>query len=128
MLDETDPVPSDVITFAKAAFSWRTIDAELAAQLDSAPVGVYSSALREMSIEAGPWMLYVAYDESTGRLLGQIAPQSTYSVELHTCGALLSVDSDVWGRFEADGVQAGPVSMVLHFTEGTVVTTKWVVL
>jgi hypothetical protein len=29
-LEQSDPVPPDVIEFAKAALSWRTIDAELA--------------------------------------------------------------------------------------------------
>lgn len=133
-LAESDPVPQDVTSFAKAAFSWRTIEAELA-ELDydsvdeDLPAGVRSSTTARMvSFQAGQWMLDVEYDEASGRLLGHISPQASYAIELHSSGALFTVESDEFGRFEADGVRPGPVSMILRFTDGTVIKTQWVVL
>jgi hypothetical protein len=133
-LSESDAVPSDVISFAKAAFSWRTIDAELA-ELDydsveeDVPAGVRSAATARMiSFQAGQWMLDIEFDESAGRLLGHISPRAEYTVELHSAGALFTVQSDEMGRFEAEGVRPGPVSMILSFVDGTVIKTQWVVL
>jgi hypothetical protein len=131
---QSDPVPSDVTDFAKAAFSWRNIDAELA-ELDfdsideDLPSGVRSSTTARMvSFQVGKWMLDVEYNETSRRLMGHISPESPYTVELHTAGALFSVESDEVGRFEAEGIAPGPVSMVLHFRDGEVIKTQWVVL
>ena len=53
VLNSTDPAPSDVADFAVAAYSWRTIDAELAAldfdSLDEdVPAGVRSATTARM--------------------------------------------------------------------------------
>lgn len=133
-LAESDSVPDDVTAFAKAAFSWRTIDAELAElEFDSVdedlPAGVRSSTTARMiSFQAGQWMLDVEYDETTGRLLGHVSPQDEYTVELHSSGAIFTAQSDELGRFEATGVSPGPLSMVLRFTDGAVIKTQWIVL
>jgi len=133
-LRSSDPTPSDIAEFAKAAFEWRGIDAELA-ELDFDSVegdqlqGVRSTATSRMiSFQAGQWMLDVEYDEATGRLMGHISPQSSFTVELHTSGALFSVESDELGRFEAESVSPGPLSMVLRLGDGSVIKTQWVVL
>ncbi len=133
-LDDSDPVPSDVTEFARAAFAWREIDAELAAlEFDSVeeetPVGVRSSATaRMLSFQAGQWMLDIEYDDSAQRLIGAISPQTLYTLELHTAGAYFTTESDDAGRFQADGVARGPLSLVLHFADGQIVKTQWVVL
>lgn len=133
-LGQSDPVPSDVTEFAKAAFSWRNIDAELA-ELDfdsideDLPSGVRSATTARMvSFQVGKWMLDIEYDEASGHLMGHISPEAAYTVELHTAGALFSVESDEVGRFEADGIARGPLSMVLRFQDGQVIKTQWVVL
>jgi hypothetical protein len=132
-LNQSDPVPSDVAEFAKAAFSWRDIDAELA-ELDfdsideDVPAGVRSTATARMvSFQAGQWMLDIEYDETGGRIIGHISPETTYTVELHTSGALFTVESDDRGRFEAEGVSPGPVSLVLRLADGPVIKTTWVI-
>lgn len=133
-LAQSDPVPSDVAEFARAAFTWRGIDAELAElDFDSAredvPAGVRSSATARMiSFQAGQWMIDIEYEEISGRLMGAISPESPYSLELHTAGAFFTTESDDVGHFEADGVAPGPLSMVLRFPGGPVVKTQWVVL
>jgi hypothetical protein len=133
-LDQSDPVPGDVTAFARAAFTWRDIDAELASlDFDSAEsgqdVGVRSSATARMiSFQAGQWMLDIEYDEIAGRLLGVISPEAPFSIDLHTSGAFFTTESDPSGRFQAEGVSRGPLSMVLRFLDGQVVKTQWVVL
>ena len=133
-LDEADPVPGDVIAFAKAAFTWGDIDAELASlDFDSAETGqeagVRSSATARMiSFQAGQWMLDIEYEEIAGRLLGVISPEASFRIDLHTSGAFFTTESDPSGRFQAEGVSRGPLSLVLHFTDGQVVKTQWVVL
>jgi hypothetical protein len=132
--EESDPVPADVADFAKAAFTWRDIDAELAAlDFDSAdenvPAGVRSTTtVRMMSFQAGQWMIDIEYDEAAGRLIGATSPPARYSVDLHTSGANFTTESDDLGRFTADGIAPGPLGMVLRFTRGQVVKTQWVVL
>lgn len=133
-LEETDSVPSDVAAFARAAFTWRDIDAELAAlDFDSAEEGVpsgvrTSTTVRMMSFQAGQWIIDVEYDEVAGRLIGATSPPARYSVDLHTSGATFTTESDDLGRFTADGVAPGPLGMVLRFTRGQVIKTQWVVL
>ena len=133
-LGESDPVPSDVVAFAKAAFTWRDIDAQLAElEFDSAeedvPTGVRSATtVRMMSFQAGQWMIDIEYDETAGRLIGATSPPARYSVDLHTSGAKFTTESDDLGRFTADGVAPGPLGMVLRFARGQAVKTQWVVL
>jgi hypothetical protein len=133
-LAQSEPVPSDVTEFARAAFGWRNIDAELA-ELDfdsideEIPSGVRSTGTARMiSFQAGQWMLDIEFDEGSGRLIGQISPESTFTVELHTSGALFTVESDELGRFSAEGIAPGPLSLVLRFPDRSVIKTQWVVL
>lgn len=133
-LAASDPVPTDVSEFAKAAFSWRELDAELAElEYDSVeediPAGVRSSTVvRMMSFQAGRWMIDIEYDETAGRLMGATSPPARYAVELHTAGARFAVESDDSGRFAAEEVVRGPLAMILRFADGEVVKTPWVVL
>ena len=133
-LNSADPVPEDVTRFASAVYEWRTIDAELA-ELDfdsvdeDVPSGVRSTAtVRMVSFQAGKWLIDIEHDPATGRLMGQVTPESRFSVELHTSGAHFSVESDDKGGFEAESVDGGPLSLVLRFEDGTVVKTAWIIL
>lgn len=133
-LSDSDPAPSDVTDFAKAAFSWRAVDAELA-ELDfdsvdeDMPAGVRSSATARMiSFQSGPWTLDVEFDSASSRLMGAISPQVAYSIDMHTAAGLFTVDSDEVGRFEFEGLASGPLSLVLRLAGGTVIKTRWVIL
>ena len=133
-LSESDPLPSEVAEFAKVAFAWRQIDAELAElgfdSIDEeVPSGVRSTTvIRMMSFQAGRWMIDIEYDETAGRLMGATTPPGRYTIELHTAGARFTTESDDSGRFSAEGVVRGPLGMVLRFADGEVVKTQWVVL
>ena len=134
-LDEADPVPMDVTDFAKAALSWRTIDAELAeiaydSSEETTPAGVRSAATaRMLSFEAGHWTIDIEFNAATGRLIGQVEPAREVIVELHLAGGPVISLADELGRFDFDGVLPGPVSLVFR-TPGDleVVKTEWTVL
>lgn len=135
VLGQVDPVPADVAEFARAAFTWRDIDAELAAieydsSTEDALSGVRSTATaRILSFEAGEWGVDVEYHEPTQRLIGQISPGQQCVVELHFAGGAVDVESDDSGRFDFDDVLPGPVSLVVR-TPGNlhVIKTEWTVL
>lgn len=133
-LDESDPAPADVTEFAKAALSWRNIDAELA-QLSYDSSEEWNSlavrgvaAARILAFETGEWMIDLEHDPVTDHLMGQIEPAGRTTVELHLIGAVLVTESDEHGRFGFDGVQAGPVALVIRIEGDEVVKTEWIVL
>jgi hypothetical protein len=134
-LEQADGVPTDVNEFAKAAFSWRNIDAELAelaydSNDEKVPTGVRSTATaRMLSFQAGDWSIDIEYNAATSRLIGQVEPARQVTVELHVAGAVITTETDDLGRFDFDGVLPGPVSLVFR-TSGDleVVKTEWTVL
>jgi hypothetical protein len=133
-LQQSDPVPPDVTDFAKAALSWRTIDAELAQlsydssdETTSATVRSTASA-RIVGFEAGEWMIDLEHDLATRELRGQVQPTGRLEIELHVVGAVLVTETDDFGRFSFDGVEAGPVALVLRVEGDETVKTEWIVL
>lgn len=133
-LNQTDPVSPLVAEFAKALFTWRDIDAHLAEMsFDSAdedvPSGVRSASdIRMLSFQVDDWAIDIEHNPTTGQILGQISPQSTFTVELHSDGALSTSGSDDRGRFEFDHIGTGPVSLVFHLESGETVKTNWIIL
>jgi hypothetical protein len=133
-LDQSGPVPADVTDFAKEALSWRTIDAELA-QLsydstdETTSVTVRSTAsARIVGFESGEWMIDLEHDAAASELRGQVQPAGRLEVELHVVGAVLVTETDELGRFFFDGVEAGPVALVIRVEGGESVKTEWIVL
>jgi hypothetical protein len=133
-LDQSDPVPADVIDFAKASLSWRTIDAELAelsydSTDETSPAAVRSTATaRIVGFEAGEWMIDLEHDAATGELRGQIQPAGRLEVELHVVGAVLATVADDLGRFTFRGVEEGPVAVVIRLGGEETIKTEWIVL
>jgi hypothetical protein len=133
-LDQADPVPSDVTAFGKAALSWRSIDAELAElsydSIDEASAATVRSttSTRIVGFEAGDWMIDLEHDVATNELRGHIQPASRLEVELHVIGAVLVTETDELGRFSFDGVEAGPVALVIRVEGAESVKTEWIVL
>jgi hypothetical protein len=133
-LDQSDPVPSDVTEFAKEALSWRNIDAELAQLSYDSTDETTSNTVRStasariVGFETGEWMIDLEHDATTRELRGQIQPASRLEVELHVVGAVLVTGTDELGRFSFDGVEAGPVALVIRVEGGETVKTEWIVL
>jgi hypothetical protein len=131
-----DPVPALVSDGARAAFTWRTIDAELAELMrDSAEQEAGELALRSATV--GPRLLSfesprVAIEAEvavtgprTRRLVGQIIPPMAVDVVLERPDERLSVAGDELGRFTFDDVAAGPARLRATLPDGAEIATPW---
>src|SRR3954454_7172809 len=114
-----DPVPPLLDEAARAAFTWRTVDEELAELTrDSADAEEETdvlvrgpSSLRQLSFESprlGIELEIVATGPRERRLEGQLLPPEAAMVTLERPGEDgLSVQADELGRFVLDGLRAG---------------------
>ncbi len=134
-----DGPPPEIVAAAKAAFTWRTIDAELAALAydtleESVPAGVRgASASRALTFEAGSAVIEIEV-ESAGevrRLEGQVVPAAVARLELHRVDGAepMGLAIDELGRFRADGVRPGQLRLLCRFLDqagGATLLTEWV--
>ncbi|MGH8910453.1 MAG: hypothetical protein ACRD0K_29160 [Egibacteraceae bacterium] len=131
-----DPVPLAVMEAARAAFTWRTIDAELAElaydslfdRLETAGVRGLPGP-RLVTFEADDVCVEVEVHESGGlrRLIGQIVPQQPGLLTVRHEGGSQDVEADAVGRFQLSNVAAGPVSLQCRLQDRAI-ETEWVVL
>jgi hypothetical protein len=132
MLDATDPVPPGVLAAARGAFAWQSIDADLAALTeDNALAGVRSAtATRSLTFECatGVVVIEVSGEDEERRIIGQTDRPA--DVEIRHRGQSVRLTTDAHGRFRADGIAAGPVSMrcVFHDSPDAPIVTSWVVV
>ena len=132
---ERDPVPANVIAAAHASLTWLTIDAELAEMAEDsalAPLaGVRGSdGPRLLTFEA-PSATVVVEVTAVGqlrRLLGQVVEPRRAAIEIRHTDGSVTVEADELGRFAADTVPAGPVSLACRFADQPdhQVVTTWV--
>ena len=125
MFDETDPVPEFLLDAARATFSWRTIDAELAELTnDSLLEGAAVRAARvprllTFTSDVATLVVEVAeHARGAGigrRLLGQILSPRPAEIEVRHAGGTLSVTADEFGRSRAEAVPPGPISLACRF-------------
>jgi hypothetical protein len=133
-LRSAEPVPDRVIAGARAAWTWRTIDEELAELVfDSATelTGVRSEdTARQLTFRApGVEIEVMLVDEVSRRVVGQLIPPGEFAVQLQSGEAVMDERCDRLGRFSFDQVAPGPVRITVRDLEGTVVvTTEWVLL
>lgn len=128
---EADLVTDRQREAARAAFTWRTVEAELAELLhDSAlePTGVRGAddAPRTLSFASGALTLEVEVDGDT--LRGQVVGAAADSVLMQRSIAddePLAVDPS--GFFRLDGLAPGPVRFVVQAGDWTL-TSPWVAL
>ncbi|HZG93541.1 MAG TPA: hypothetical protein VEZ46_02410 [Mycobacteriales bacterium] len=133
-LVDHDPVPDDVVAAARDAFGWRTLDADLAAlsydslldERELAGVRSAGDAARLLTFESP--VLTVEVEVGSGRIIGQLVPPQPGEVEVRHVGGSTTVPADAVGRFVANGVPAGPVSLRCRTTDATAVVTDWIVL
>jgi hypothetical protein len=128
-----DPVPSSVLAGAKAAFSWRTIDAELAeltADSVFSGAGVRSADAARLLTFEGPGLeveVEVTHVGALRRLNGQLVPPGEATVTVRWTDGSSGVDADQMGRFSVDAVRAGAVSIEVR-RSGSLhpIVTSWV--
>ena len=131
-LDAADPVPESVLEGARAAFTWRNIDTELAQIVfdsNTELAGVRSEDInRQVTFEApGVEIEVMVVENGTRRLVGQLVPPAKRTVELVGSDSVLSIDTDHLGRFDFDNIAPGPVRIVVRGADGQrLVQTEWV--
>jgi hypothetical protein len=136
LANRADPVPPSVIDAARAAFAWRTIDAELAeltydsALEDRALAGVRgASSPRRLTFESPGLTVEVEVGEgAVPRLMGQLVPALGGTVELRHAGGSLSLAVDELGRFAVEQIPAGPLSLRCRAGADAAVETEWVAI
>jgi hypothetical protein len=133
VIDHADPVPQAVVDAARAAYTWRTIDAELAeltADSAMATAGVRStSAPRLLTFEgAGVEVeVEVAQTGSTRHLSGQLVPMGPAQITVRWSGGTQEATADDLGRFAMDHVPAGSVSLaILRTGTDQPIVTSWI--
>lgn len=125
-----DPIPADAVAAARSALAWRTMDAELAELVedaDDALAGVRSGDQATLlTFRAGSLTveLEVLPAGRRRRLLGQLVPPAEGTVDVRHGGGTAVVVADEVGRFTADDVAPGPVSLRCSTASG-VVETDW---
>jgi len=135
---QLDEVPPETVAAAKASFLWRTIDAELAqlvedsAEVDNVLAGVRSTGTVRMLTFQSPTLTVEVEALEVGnrrRLVGLLVPPQAARVEVRHGRGTLTVEADELGRFSADDVVPGPVSIRCLGPAGVkAVTTDWVVV
>jgi hypothetical protein len=137
-----DPVPSAVIEAAKAAWTWRNIDTELAELTydswsdDKALAGVRGAATMErtsrlLSFEAKDAAvgleLELATEGEEWSLVGQIVPPQPGVVEVHHRRGSELVEADVVGRFAVTSIAPGLFRLsVRPSSQSGQVATAWI--
>ena len=131
MFDEIDPVPPNVLNAGYAAFTWRTIDAELAALTDDSLLdagAVRGADTRLLTFEAPSVNVVVEVTEIGERrkLVGQLIPACSDTLRIEHPAGSTTVAVDAQGLFSADSVPAGPARVALSTPGGGAVVTSWV--
>ena len=132
-----ETAPDDAIAAAKGSFTWRTIDAELAALTsdslhDLEPAGTRREELsgpagaRMLTFEAPSFSVEIMVTRDR-RILGFIAPAARGRVAMEQAGERTEMDTDEVGRFETDPLAAGPVRLRV-VVDDTHVETAWVLI
>lgn len=137
LANRVDPPPELLAEFAGAALAWRRLDAELAeltydSVTDESLVDTVrgTAAPRLLMFDVGGITVEVeiTVDGEQRRLIGQVVPMQPASIEVRHAGGVTTTEADDLGRFGADGLPAGPLSLRCRLRDGEqvrVVHTEW---
>jgi hypothetical protein len=134
-LATADDVPKRFVEIGKASFTWRDIDAELAAltydSADDALAGAGTRAepasLRCLTFDAS--QLTIELEIIGDALHGQLVPPQSGSVEIrHPDGTSSTAPVNDVGYFTATPVPAGTFRIYCHTANDVVVQTDWISL
>jgi hypothetical protein len=129
-----DPVPQLLDEAARTAFTWRTVDDELAelmrdsAEEEAGELVRGGRGPRQLSFESprlGIELEVVATGPRERRLEGQLLPPAAATVTIERPGEDgVSVQADELGRFSLDGLRAGVVRLHV-LLRGTQIAIPW---
>ncbi len=140
LVDEVDPCPAEVSSFAKAALGWRRIDAELAellsdSALDTTPALARSGVLqaRSVTFKGGGLEIDVSiHEQGSGRLLlGQLAPPSRATIEVQRDDSTTAAttETDALGRFRVELSASGRIRLrILRDAPAPHLETSWIAI
>jgi hypothetical protein len=127
-----DPVPPELLTFAGEAFTWRTVDAELAElvadSLETAGAGLRGgSDVRLLTFTAGDRQLDVELltEGASHRLVGELTPPQPARVLVEHAGGTSTEETDELGRFLLADVPPGRFRLRCEPADGPAVVTPW---
>jgi hypothetical protein len=140
-LRDTDPVPPELVAAGKAAYTWRTIDDELAALAELTFDSNVDDELAGVRGGSGPRLLAFEHDEvvidvevtakgAQLRVVGQVSGATISEVVLESGSERTAVTCDELGQFSTDAVPAGPFRVVVT-VEGQpprIVRSDWITL
>jgi len=129
-----DPTPPEVLAGARAAFSRRDVDSELAELISDSlfdPAGSRSAlgprlltfATARVTVE-----LQVAVHGDRIQLLGQVVPTGPGIVAARSGGERITGPVDEVGCFRFDDLPRGPLSVQYRAAGVRPVTTDWIVI
>lgn len=130
LLGPLNEPPPEVLHAAREAFTWRTVDAELAALtfdslVDDEPARSRSAAteVRTLTFESERAVIETEVDADPAgrRLVGQLVPPQTAELELTVVdGAVVRAQADGLGRFALPLPAANcVVRLLVRLTDGT---------
>jgi hypothetical protein len=135
LINRLDAVPDRTDEAARAAYTWRTIDAELAeltrdSLVDEADLHTVrgNDGPRLLSFESPRLSveLEVADLGRQGRrLVGQLVPPGTAEVVVEHAGGRIETASDELGRFVVEGLRPGPARVRCRVEDGAEIETEW---
>ncbi len=134
-LAAADEVPKRFVEIGKASFTWRDIDAELAAltydsakdALAGAGTRAEPAALRCLTFDAS--QLTIELEIIGDALHGQLVPPQPGSVEIrHADGASSTAPVNDVGYFTAAPVPTGTFRVYCHTANDIIVQTDWISL
>ena len=133
LLARVERPPRQVIEAAKESYTWRTVDAELAALtsdslLDPA-VGVRGTQEPRLLTFETPDLIIeveVSVAGAERRLLGQLVPPRAAQIDLRQSGTTRTAQADATGRFALRDLLAAPLSLRCTFGDREPVHTEWV--
>lgn len=127
-----DPVPTEVVFAARSAIAYRRMDAEIAELIQDAPAEPQMAGVRAVG---APNVLIFDTDgftvevelldiEDRRCLLGQAIPPQAGRVVVRHGGGAVDVVVDPVGRFRAENIEPGPLSLRFSFGDRTI-ETDW---
>jgi hypothetical protein len=134
---ERDAVPPYVTAAARASFQWAGIDRELAHLVydsyldgDDARAGVRGpGSARQLTFESPSLTVELEVTATPARrLVGQLVPPRPGTVEVCHRDGSFSVEADDLGRFAAERVPPGPLSLRCAEHSARPVATDWVLI
>jgi hypothetical protein len=139
MLSRDEPAPDWSVELAKSSYGLRAVDAELAALtsdsgLATAGSGVRSGTAPRLAVfDTGDLSLEIEIEPSTRvgswRLIGQLIPASPAHIQIRQQGAEpVWVDADDLGRFAADHLAGGSLSLMCMREGARAAVTEWIAI